>query len=59
MNWEFKILKRILTPGVGLSLPRGIIHVYNQNIQRSSSLKQLGQSKSNFIGSICMKGKPM
>ena len=22
-------------------------------------LKQLGQSKSNFIGSICMKGKPM
>ena len=32
------------------------VHVYNHNIQRSSSLKSLGQSKSNFIGSICMKG---
>ena len=37
----------------------GIIHVYNHNIQRSSSLKQLGQSKSNFIGSVCMEGKPV
>ena len=36
-----------------------LVHVYNHNIQRSSSLKPLGQSKSNFIGSICMKGEPM
>ena len=44
MNWRFRILKRIWTPGVGLPLPWGIIHVYNHhNIQRSS-LKQLGQS---------------
>ena len=59
MNWRFKILKIIWTPGVGIPLPRGIIHVFNHNIQRSSSLKPLGQPKSNFIGSICMKGKPM
>ena len=46
MNWRFKILKRIWTSGVGLPLPQGIIHihVYNHNIQRSSSLKPLGQS---------------
>ena len=29
--------------------PRGNIHVYYKNIQRSSSLKPLGQSKINFI----------
>ena len=34
---------------MGLPLPRAIIHVFNHNIQRSS-LKPLGQSKSNFIG---------
>ena len=60
MNGRFKILKRIWTPGVGLGLPlpQDIIHVYNHNVQRSS-LKPLGQSNSNFIGSICMKGEPM
>ena len=41
---------------MGLPLPRGIIHIYNHNIQRSSSLKQLDQSKINFKGSICMNG---
>ena len=51
MNWIFKIL-----PGVGVDLPMalGIIHVYNHNIQRSFSLKQLGQSKSNFILEACV-----
>ena len=56
MKWIFKILKRIWTPGVGLPPPQDSIHVYNHNI---SSVKLLGQSKSNFIGSICMKGEPM
>ena len=44
MNWRFKVLKRIWTPGVGLPLPRGIIHVYNHNTQKSFPLKPLGQS---------------
>ena len=43
----------------GLSPPWGNIHVYYKNIQRSSSLKPLGQSKPNFIGSIYGKGEPM
>ena len=42
----------ILGPGVCLPLPRGYIHVYDQNIQTSSSLKPLGQSKPNFMWSI-------
>ena len=45
------------TPGVGLPPPRGNILVYYNNIQRSSSLKPLGQSKPNFIASIYGKGE--
>ena len=56
MSWTFNILNIIRAPGVGLSLPSGIIHVHNNMIQRFSSLKQLGQSKSIFIGCISMKG---
>ena len=52
MNWRFKILKK-MDPGVCLPLPRGINHAYDHNVQRSS-LKTLGQSKSNFIESICI-----
>ena len=37
------------TLGVSLPPPWGNIHVYYKNIQRSSSLKPLGQSKPNFI----------
>ena len=44
--------KKKWTPGVGLPPSGGNIHVYYKNIQRSSSLKPLGQSKPNFIGSI-------
>ena len=51
------ILKKIKwSPGVGLPTPRGNIQVYYNNIQRS--LKPLGQSKPNFIGSIYGKGEP-
>ena len=32
-----------------LPLPRGYIHVYDHNIQTSSSLKSLGQSKPKFV----------
>ena len=51
--------KKNWTTGVGLPPPRGNIHVYYKNIQRSSSLKPLGQSKPNFIGSIYGKGESM
>ena len=40
--------------GVCLSLPKGYIHVYDHNIQTSSPLKPLGQSKPNFMWSIVM-----
>ena len=56
MNWRLKILKGNWTPEVGLPPPQGSKHVCNHNIQKSFSLKPLDQSKSNFIGSICMKG---
>ena len=36
-------------PGVGMPPPQGNIHVYYNNIQRSSSLKPHGQSKPSFI----------
>ena len=66
-NWDLKgktcriwvNSKENLDSAVGLPLPRSIIHVYNHNIQRFSSLKPPGQSKSNFIGNICMKGEPV
>ena len=57
MNWRFKILKMIGTPGVDLPLSRGYIHVHNHNIQTISSLKPLGKSKPNFMWSIVRKGQ--
>ena len=51
--------KKKRTTGGGLPPPPGNIHVYYKNIQRSSSLKPLGQSKPNFIGSIYGKGESM
>ena len=49
------ILKNSWTKGEGLSPPRGNIHEYYHNIQSSSSLKSLGQSKPNFMWSILRK----
>ena len=45
----------IWTPGVCLPPPRGNIHVYYSDIQISSFLKLLGQSKPNFMRSIVRK----
>ena len=42
----------ILGPEGCLPLPLGYIHVYDHNIQTSSSLKPLGQSKPNFLGRV-------
>ena len=53
------ILKKNWTPGAHLPQPRGIIHVYYHNIQTSSSLKLLGQSKPNFMRSIYRMGESM
>ena len=49
--------EKIWTPGVCLLSPRGNIHVYYSDIQRSSSLKLLGQSKPNLIWRIVKKGQ--
>ena len=43
------ILKKIGPPGAHILPPWGNIHVYLHNIQISSSLKPLSQSKPNFI----------
>ena len=40
--------ERIWTLGAGLSPPRGYIYVYCHNVQSSSTLKLLGQSKPKF-----------
>ena len=44
----------LMTSGGCLPLPCGYIHVYDHNIQISSSLKQLGKLKLNFMWSIVM-----
>ena len=38
-----------MSPGGCLPLSRGYIHVHDHNIQTSSSLKPLGQSKPNSM----------
>ena len=38
--------EKMWTPEVGLSRPQDPMYVYYHNIQRSSALKPLGQSKS-------------
>ena len=40
-----------------MPLSRGYIHVYDHNIQTSSSLNSLGQSKPNMKWSIVRKGE--
>ena len=46
MDTRFMVLK--MSSGGCLPLSRGYIHVYDHNIQNSSSLKPLGQSKPNI-----------
>ena len=53
---RFMFMKKMSSGGC-LPLPRGYIHVYDRNIQTSSSLKWLGQSKPNFMWSIVRKGE--
>ena len=51
------VYENILGPESCLPLPRDYVHVYNHNIQTSSSLKRLGQSKPNFMWSILRKSE--
>ena len=45
------VYENICPQGDCLPMPGGCIHVYDHNIQKSS-LKPLGQSKTNFMWSI-------
>ena len=57
MDRRFIFFENLLGPEGCLSLPRGYIHVYDNNIQTFSSLKPLSQSKQNFMWSILRKSK--
>ena len=56
MDRKFMFMKRIWSSGGCLPLSRVYIHVYDHNIQTSTSLKQVGQLKPNFMWSIVKKG---
>ena len=47
MDRRFLLMEKMSSTGC-LPPPPGYIHVYDHNIQRSSSLKPLGQSKPKF-----------
>ena len=58
MDRRFMFMKKMSTGDcLPLPMPRGYIHVYDHNVQTSSSLKPLGQSKPNFMWSIGRKGE--
>ena len=52
----FMFMKK-MPPGGFLSLPRGNILLHDHNIQTSSALKPLGQSKPTFMWIIVRKGE--
>ena len=57
-KWQkMYVYENILGSEGCLPLPRGYIHVYDHNIQTSSSLKSHGQSKPNFMWSILRKSE--
>ena len=49
MDRKFMFMERNLTPGGCLPLPWGYIHVYDHNIQTSTSLKPLCQLKPLYV----------
>ena len=56
MDRRFMFMEK-MSSGCCLPMPLGYIHVYDNNIQTSSSLKPHGQSKPNFMWSIVRKGE--
>ena len=57
MNCRFKTLKRIWNPGVGLSLHRGIIQVYNHNNLNFFFYKTAWPIKVNFYRKHLCEGR--
>ena len=57
MDRRFMFMEKMSLLGGCLPPPLGYIHVYDHNIQTSSSLELLCQSKSNFMWSIVGKGE--
>ena len=57
MNRRFMFMKIFWAQGVVCPCPLGYIHVYDHNIQTTSSLKPLSQSKPNFMWSILRKSE--
>ena len=55
MDRRFLFMKKLDPRGVAPA--RGYIHVYDHNIQISTSLKSLGILKPNFMWSIIRKGE--
>ena len=55
-KWANYDSQNIWTPGVGLSPPRGNIHVYYHNIQRFSSLKNLNNQSQTLCGALIGNG---
>ena len=55
MDRRSMLMKTKMSSGGCLPLLRGYIHAYDQNIQTSSSMKPLGQSRPNFMWSIVRK----
>ena len=49
MDRKFMFMEKNLTPGGCLPRPWGYIHVYDHNIQTSTSLKQLSLGRGNEI----------
>ena len=58
MDRRFMFMKnKNVLMGLSSPLPRGCTNVHDHNIQTSSSLKPLGQSKPNVMWSIVRKGE--
>ena len=56
MDRRFMVMKKSVHRGLS-ALSQGYIHVYDHNIQTTSSLKPLGQSKPNIKCSIVREGE--
>ena len=57
MDRRFMFMEKNVRRGLSAPTHGLYIHVYDHNIQTSSSLMPLGQSKRNFMWSIVMKGE--
>ena len=56
MDRRFMFMEK-MSSGVCLPPALGYLHAYDHDIQTSSSLKALGQSRPNFMWSIVREGE--